>query len=189
MNAPSFITEATRYWWLALLSGILFIIAGIWVLRTPLESYFLLAMLFAMIFLVTGAIEVFTAIAGRKVVTGWGWTLAGGILDLLVGFILVSNPLLSATVLPFVVGFGVLFRSVMAIGGSLEMKSMGVPSWGWLLALGIIGLLCSFILLSNPLFAGMTVVVWTAMAFIAIGIARIWAGFGMRSLGKIVKGK
>ena len=36
---------------------------------------------------------------------GWGWILAGGIFEIVFAFILLSNPLLTATTLPFVLGF------------------------------------------------------------------------------------
>ena len=72
-------------------------------------------------------------------------------------------------------------------GFSIDLKSFGVNEWGWLLALGILGMLFSFILLWNPAFAGMTIVIWTSFAFIAIGIFRIFLSFKLKGLNDIAK--
>lgn len=183
-NPHPLFAYSSRHWWVGLLSGILFLIVGVWVMLTPLESFLVLATLFAVMFLINGVIEIVTAILERKVAHAWGWRLAGGIFDLVIGIILVANPMLNFAVLPFIVGFGVLFRSVMAIGDSIKMRGYAIGSWGWLLALGIIGLLFSFILLRNPILAGMTVVVWTSLAFSTIGVFSIWFAFALRALGK-----
>lgn len=178
------IVYTTRHWWISLLLGIFFLVTGFLVLRTPVESYLALAALFSVTFLVNGMFEIFTAISERKETQGWGWILAGGIIDLAIGVMLVSNPMLSLTVLPFVVGFGLMFRSMMAIGVSISLQGIGIKNWGWLLFFGITGLIFSFFLLRHPVFAGMTVVVWTAMAFFSIGIFRIWLAFRLKELNK-----
>ncbi|MCW5921568.1 MAG: DUF308 domain-containing protein [Saprospiraceae bacterium] len=187
MNTTSFINQsayAVRHWWASMLLGILFIVTGFLVLRTPVESYMALAMLFSVAFVANGILEIYMAVSERKETRGWGWILAGGIIDLLIGIMLVSNPLLSMTVLPFVVGFGLMFRSMMAIGVSINLQILAVKNWGWLLFFGIAGLLFSFFLLRYPVYAGLTVVVWTAMAFFSIGIFRIWLAFQLRQLKK-----
>ena len=117
----------------------------------------------------------------------WGWVLAGGIIDLLLGIWLISSPLLSITVLPFVVGFMLMFRSMMAMGFAFDLKDFPDSGWGWLLALGILGLLFSFVLLWNPLFAGLTIVIWTGCAFITIGIFRIILSFKLKHLHNLSK--
>lgn len=169
---------AIRARWISLLSGFLFIFIGIWVLTTPGESYLALSMIFSITFFVNGSIEIFAAVARWKS-SDSGWVLAGGIFDLLLGIMLVANPLITAGILPFYVGFGLLFRSMMAIGVSIQFS--GIKGWRWLLAWGIGGLLFSFILLRNPVFAGMTIVTLTGFAFITIGIFRLLLGLKFKN--------
>ncbi len=178
--------KSIKHWYLSLIVGIIFIAVGIWVFLTPVSSYITLAILFAVMFLVTGIIEISFAIGNRKELSNWGWTLAVGIIDLLVGILLVAQPGISILVLPIYVGFAVMFRSISAISWSVELKNLGVLSWGNLLAVGILGLLFSFILLWNPMFAGMTIVVCTALAFIFIGCFYIYLSVRLRKLSKIV---
>jgi uncharacterized membrane protein HdeD (DUF308 family) len=177
--------NAIKYWWVYLLTGILFILLGIWVFRTPVESYVALSILFTLTFLVNGVAEIFYALSNRKTQKGWGWILSGGIVDLLIAIMLLSNPAISMQVLPFYVGFALLFRSFSATALALDLQSLGVSSWGFLLLLGVLGIVLSFVLLWNPLVAGMTIVFWTAMAFIIIGIFRIMLSLKLRRLHEI----
>jgi uncharacterized membrane protein HdeD (DUF308 family) len=172
----------TKHWYLSLLLGILFICVGIWVFRTPLESYLTLSILFSVTIFISGISEIIYSLSNRKEMDNWGWVLAGGIIDLLLGIWLISSPLLSITILPFVVGFMMMFHSMTAMGFAFDLKGFAGSGWGWLLALGIIGLLFSFLLLWNPLFAGLTIVILTGCAFITIGFFRIILAFKLKHL-------
>ena len=44
----------------------------------------------------------------RDSLPNWGWGLAGGLFDIIFALILLSNPALTATTLPFVVGFWII---------------------------------------------------------------------------------
>jgi len=181
--------NVTKHWYLSLILGILFICVGIWVLRTPLESYLTLSILFSVTVFISGISEIIYSVANRKGMENWGWILAGGIIDLLLGIWLISSPLLSIAVLPFIVGFMLMFRSMIAMGLAFDIKNFAASGWGWLLSLGILGLLFSFVLLWNPLFAGLTIVIWTGCAFITIGIFRVILSFKLNHLHKISEKK
>ncbi|MBW3519110.1 HdeD family acid-resistance protein [Flavobacterium sp. NKUCC04_CG] len=171
-----------KHWYLSLIVGVLFIILGFWILRTPVEAYITLALLFSISFFVNGIIEIFFSISNRKELSSWGWFLTTGIIDLLFGLWLMSSPELSVSVLPIYLGLMLLFRSVSAIGFSFELQNYGSKQWGWLLALGALGILFSFILIWNPIVAGITIVFWTAMAFIVYGISRVFISFRFKKL-------
>lgn len=176
------IRKTGKYWYLLALLGIALILVGIWVFMTPLQSYITLSMLFAFTFLFTGIMELIYAISNRKSLDNWGWSLAGGIVDFLIGVMLIANPQISLLVLPFYVGFAILFRSIMAIGWSIELKKHRVTSWGSLLGIGIIGLIFAFIMLWNPIFAGMTIIFYTAAAFVVIGVFQVYLSLRLRKL-------
>ena len=50
--------------------------------------------------LLTGIALIIAAIADRNDIENWGWRLAEGILDALIGIILLANPGITATVIP-----------------------------------------------------------------------------------------
>lgn len=178
------IRNTIKYWYLHLIVGILFILVALWVFNTPVATYLTLSILFTVTFLVSGISEIIFALSNRKELDNWGWTLVSGIFSLLIGVLLVANPALSVTTLAFYAGFLVLFRSIWAISISVELKNYGVSQWVMLLIIGILGVLFSFILLWNPLFAGMTLVIWTGLAFLLAGIFAVILAFKLRNMKK-----
>jgi len=160
------IKDTIKHWYVPLLVGLFFVIVSIVVFSSPMASLLTLSILFAISFLFGGIAEIVFAVSNRQQLDNWGWSLTFGIITLIVGLLLFMNPGLSVITLAFYVGFIVLFRSVAAISFSLDLKSYGSRNWGWLLAFGILGAIFSFILLWNPLFAGMGAVVLVGLSFL-----------------------
>lgn len=178
--------QTVKNWYLILILGIILILVGIWVFSTPVLSYATLSMLFATAFLVTGILEIVYAISNSKEMESWGWSLISGIIDLLIGILLITLPATAMLFLAFYVGFGILFRSIMAIGQSINLKRWHIEGWGYLLTIGILGLIFSFILIWNPVFAGLTIVFYTGMSFVMIGIFQVFLSFKLRKLKKMI---
>lgn len=179
--------SSIKNWWISLLLGVLYLFAGFWVIRTPMESYITLSIVFSLFILVSGIFEVAFALSSRNEIRGWGWYLAGGILDLIIGSLLISQPMMSMIVLPLYVGFWLLFRGIMATGFAFSLKSYGVSNWGWLLLFGILTLLFSVLLLANPIITGLSIVYMTAFAFFFMGVFRLFLAFDLKKLKKALR--
>ena len=175
------IKKGIGYWWLYLLTGLVLVGIGIWVFISPAEAYVSLSILFALGMLITGMLETVFSISARKLIDGWGWTLAGGILDVVIGTYLLSYPLVTMQVLPFILGFWLLFRGFSAIGLSLHIKSL-TKNWGWLLLLGIFISFFGFMILIFPAIGVLNIILWTALSFIAAGIFRIVLAFKLKKI-------
>ena len=179
--------KSIKNWWISILVGILYILAGVWVMRTPLESYISLSIIFSVFIFISGIFQIVFSISNKDEMKGWGWYLTGGILDLIIGILLITHPLMTMAILPLYIGFWLLFQSILSIGLSFQLKSAGVPRWGWLLFWSIVTLLFSFLLLANPIFAGLSIVYMTAFALITAGIFRIFLGIDLKRIGKTLK--
>jgi uncharacterized membrane protein HdeD (DUF308 family) len=176
-----------RHWYIPLIIGILLVILGIDVLVTPIKSYLSLAVFFSLMFLITGIMEIIFSVSNRANLPSWGWYLASGIASTLFGILLLSRPQISILTLPYVVGFFILFHSIYAIGWAYDLKRLGRLNWGNVLLTGVLGVIFSFILLWNPYFAGLTLVIWTGIAFIMIGVATIMLSNHLRRIKKAIK--
>lgn len=174
-------------WWMTLLLGIFFLLFGIWMLSTPVTSYIALASAFSILMFASGINEIYFAVAYRSQYTGWGWYLTGGILDLIIGLVLIIYPSLSLAVLPFFVGFWLMFRGIVAMASAIELRDYANGAWGWLMLLGIITVFFSFFILSNPLFASISVVIMTSFSFITMGIYNILLAFRFRKTHRFEK--
>ncbi len=179
------IRTAVKQWYLPLIVGILLVILGFYVLATPLTSYLALSFVFSISFLFSGLMEIIFALNNKNEIEGWGWYLAGGILNTLFGLLLLSNPAISLATLPFVIGFFVMFKSVQYLSFALDLKQYGIKNWVWILVFSILGMIFSFILLWNPVFAGLTIVIWTGMAIISAGLASCILSFQLKKLKNI----
>lgn len=176
------IKKTVKHWYVPAIIGVLLIVFGIYIFTTPLETYATLTMLFSLSFLFSGIAETFFSVQNRKIIEGWGWYLTGGIFNTVIGLMLLSRPEISAFTLPLVVGFTLMFRSIQGLGFSFELKNYGSLKWGNLAIASILGLVFSIILLFNPIFTGISLVVMTALAFIFSGITGIVLGFQLKKL-------
>ncbi|GGW28550.1 HdeD family acid-resistance protein [Arenibacter certesii] len=181
------IKKAIKNWYIPLLVGVLFVIISIVAFTAPLSSLLTLAILFAMSFLFGGISEIIFSLINRDQLDNWGWTLGFGIITFIVGILLLINPALSVSTLAFYVGFIILFRSIAAISLALDIKEYGSTNWGALLGLGILGAIFSFILIWNPLFAGMSVVLLVGLSFLFAGLFSIYFSLQLKKLHKHTK--
>ena len=55
--------------------------------------------------LITGIIFIGLGIAERKVNQHWGWKTVEGVIDLVLGFIIIANPYPPVILIPFIIGF------------------------------------------------------------------------------------
>ncbi|WP_295938227.1 DUF308 domain-containing protein [uncultured Alistipes sp.] len=168
--------RAIRYWWLLLIIGIALFAVGILMFVYPAQSYLGLSLIFGWLILFSGILEVALTAANKHFITGRGWMLAGGIIEIVLGVVLIFNVALSAATMPIFLGFWLMLRGFSAIGLGGDMNALGVPGSGWTIFAGILLLLCSLWILLQPLVFGTTaVIVW-------VGISLLFAGAAASSL-------
>ena len=174
--------QAVRYWWLMLLIGIALFVLGILVFIYPAQSYVSMAVLFGWVILAAGILEVVLSASSDHFVTGRGWMLAGGVIQIILGLILVFNVALSAVTLPIVLGFWLLFRGFSTIGLGGDMRAVGISGAGWTIVGGVLLLLCALWLLFQPLVFGPAfVVVWLGVALLFAGVSAMALSFQLRT--------
>lgn len=181
------IKDVVKYWYIPLLVGLFFVVVSIVAFTSAESSLLALSILFALSFIMGGLLEILFSITNRNYMENWGWSLAFGIITFVVGLLLIIRPALSLSVLAFYIGFVILFRSVAAISYAIDMKGYGSRAWGGLLGLGILGAIFSFILIWNPVFAGMSIVVLVALSFLFAGLFSIYFSLQLRKLNKASK--
>ncbi|WP_417130117.1 HdeD family acid-resistance protein [Phocaeicola sp.] len=167
-----------KYWWIPLLVGILSILAGICCLVLPIESFVLLSVLFVCILLASGLFNIAFAVTNREWNDFWGWSLARGIIELLLGMWLYLLPpthmLLSFS---YIVGFWMLFHSVIGICESCGFSHYSFKKWRSLLGFNILSLVCAFLFLVTPVYGGIFILVYLTGAFCFYGVFRVVVAF------------
>lgn len=183
MSLLSEVKNTIQYWWMYTLMGIMFVITGVYILTTPEESYFTLALFFSIMVLVNGLFNVVFSVSNRKFINGWGWYFAGGILQVALGVVLMMHPGVAETVMPLILGFWLMFGGMSTISMGLDIKSFDIKGWGWIVFFGVLLMILSFIVIMDPQFGASSILVLTSIAFIIYGI-----GYVMLSMKlKVVK--
>lgn len=171
-----------KNWWILPVIGVLFIIGGIFMLSKPFASIEALTILFSVSFFVWGIFEIAFSFSNTQN-PNWGWYLAGGILDLLIGIILIcSNLFMQMEMFAFFMGFWIMFKAVSLLGHTFELKHWGYSNWGWLLFLSIITFILAFLILAIPTFALGTLLVFLSISLIFLGIFYVIMGFNLKKI-------
>jgi uncharacterized membrane protein HdeD (DUF308 family) len=122
--------HAVNFWrrhWLGLvlhiLLGLVYCIAGVFFWYRPLAGAFSLTILLASFLVVMGMFRIITAATQRKMNTRWTWTLFSGIINLLLGMLVLMNwPSTGLWFIGLIIGIDLL-----SAGISLVMLSMTMP--------------------------------------------------------------
>ena len=194
MDRLSFLVEnskrAIRHWWLLLLVGVLLLAVGVAIFFYPQQSYLGLAVLFGWLIFFSGVFETALAATSRHFITGRGWMLAGGVIEIILGLILISNVAISEVALPIILGFWLLMRSFSTIGLGGDMKTLGIHGAGWTIFTGILLLLCSLWILLQPLVFGSTaVLVWVGVSLLFAGAGACSMAFPLRHAHRVLDAK
>ncbi len=98
------------------LSAIVSIIAGVYILYQPLAGMLSLTLVLAAFFFAQGVTQIFASLSHRRVLKSWGWVLLSGIVDLILGGIILSGwPETSAWVIGILVGVNLFMFGIALI--------------------------------------------------------------------------
>ncbi len=137
--------------WLLIVSLIL-IMCGIYVLFSPATALVASALIAGAAFIAMGAGYL---MAFRYTRSYMHVTL--GVLDIVVGLILLVNLGVTAASMPIIFAFWCLFVGITQVVAALELREVGEPIEKWLLASGIIGIIFSLLIFFNPVFGVLTI--------------------------------
>ena len=162
-------------WGLVLVEGIVVALLGLILLVAPGASLVFLVWLLGIYLLIAG---VFRIVGIFLDASNWGWKLAGGILSLIAGLAILSNPLWSTTVastwLVILVGFLALLQGAAGLVVALQGGGWGMG------ALSVVGILLGLFLVINPLMGVATLTLILAIFMLVGGVGAVIQAFRMR---------
>ena len=186
-NAISAISGTIKNWWVFLIIGILLLVASYYMFSTPVESFVGLAGLFSALIFVSGLFRVFFALTNKDDIENFGLYLAGGVFDVIVGFILLKYPGITLVVFSLFIGFWLMFRGFNIISISFNIKKLGDTDWFWILLFGILVVIFAFMAIINPLIGATYLVFTLALALLFAGVANIMLSFRLKKVKSKVK--
>ena len=162
-------------WGLVLVEGIVVALLGLILLVAPGASLFFLVLLLGIYLLIAGIFRIVGIFLDSS---SWGWKLLAGVLCLIAGLAILSNPLWSTTLastwLVILVGFLAMLQG--AAGLIVAFQGGG---WG-MGALSVLGILFGLFLVINPLIGVATLTFILAIFMLIGGVGAVLQAFRMR---------
>ncbi len=117
---------APGFWW-SLLSALLGIAAGIWLLAAPATGALSLTVILVAFFIIEGIASIMFALDHKRELSGqWGWMLASGAVDLVLAAVIFAGlPGTAAWALGLLVGINMLFGGSALIAMALHARHAG----------------------------------------------------------------
>lgn len=183
MEKINFSTRLTRIWWVPLITGLIAIALGIWSLFSPMQSLTAFAFAFAACLCFAGLMNCIYAGFNSKAHSGWGWSLALGLLELVAGvwmFCLPEAMLVQTFV--YIIGIWILVAAINSICEASLFAGYS-PFWMLLMVIMLIAaVVFAVILLSNPITTGVAVWIWLGISLILFGAYRLTFAFHIRRM-------
>jgi uncharacterized membrane protein HdeD (DUF308 family) len=155
--------------------GIVVTLLGAFLLVAPGASLFVLVLMLGIYLLVAGVFRIIGIFLDSS---SWGWKLAAGILCLIAGLAILSNPLWSTTLastwLVILVGFLTLLQ-----GGAGLIVAFQGGGWG-MGALSVLGILLGLFLVINPLIGVAALTLILAIFMLIGGVGAVLQALRMR---------
>jgi uncharacterized membrane protein HdeD (DUF308 family) len=123
--------HAPGLWW-SLISALIGVVAGVLLLGWPLQGMFSLTAVLIAFLILEGVVSILYALEHRRGVSGrWGWMLASGILDLVLGGILLAGlPGSAVWALGIIIGINMIFGgwALIAMALAARANASGLPA-------------------------------------------------------------
>ncbi len=172
--------ELHKLWWIEIVRGALLLILSILILSYPMNAIYSLAVFIGVSLLLTGILEIATALRVKHYYSPWKWGLANGVLEIILALMLLSNPAVTAVTIPFIVGIWLIIHGLMMIGYSFVDKKEDRAGWGVNLVLGLLTTLFGFIITNNTLVGIWALTTWIGLGFLMAGLLNIIIGFWLK---------
>jgi uncharacterized membrane protein HdeD (DUF308 family) len=124
----SFMMRAAPGFWWSLVSAALGVLVGGWLLAQPISGAVSLTILLVVFFIIEGVVSIMFALDHKRELSGrWGWMLVSGIVDLVLGaMILAGLPSTAVWAIGLLVGINMVFGGTALIAMALHART-GAP--------------------------------------------------------------
>jgi uncharacterized membrane protein HdeD (DUF308 family) len=175
--------SASRFWWLYLITGVLWLWVTLIILRLNLDTVYAISILFGFVAIGAGINEFFATGASTR-----GWQIVHGVLGVVfiaAGIVAFFRPQGTFVALASIVAWVLLFKGIFDI----VLAFMVQPAHLWWVGLivGVAEVLLAFWAAGYFRGSALLLVVWVAALTLTRGITEIVLAFRLRRLGE--KGK
>jgi uncharacterized membrane protein HdeD (DUF308 family) len=161
--------DLEKHWVWMMTLGILFVVLGTLGIGMALVLTVASVLIFGMLLILGGG---FQLIHAWRYCKGWSGILshvANALLYLVLGAIIVNDPLVASTLLTLIIGVALIMVGILRAISALQYRA--TPAWSWTLLAGITSILIGFMIMGSWPASGL----WAIGLFIALEL--IMAGW------------
>lgn len=140
------ITRVTANWYWFVITGIVFLMGGFLAITKPVMMSFAIETLIAWSFITGGILQTLQLLRASQS-SSFIWSILLGSLLIVLGMILVKNPMAGLLSLTLLVGLLLVTLGLTKLIYALKLYSLN--GWFWLVISGLISLALAFLLMSN----------------------------------------
>ncbi len=173
----------SRYWWMTLLRGVIWIAFGVMLFTQPGVSLATLMLLFGAFVLADGIGTVITAFGGRGEHENWWVLLLAGLAGIGVGLLTFYNPAITALTLQLLIAMWAVSTGLLQIVAAIRLRTE-IQGELWLVAAGLLSVAFGALLVARPV-AGALAVLWFIGGYaVVFGVALIALALRVRAFAK-----
>lgn len=173
---------------MSMLVGFLSLALGFVVLINPVNSYLAIAMWLGIAIFISGFLGLWQSLTSRNYFVHRGWLIVASIADIVIGIILMLNTMLSAAMLPLLLGLWLLYRGVTLFMQGADLYKYQIRDAGWVIFGATLIIAISLAILLLPATLGMAIVILIiAAGFIIYGISTISLSFKLLDVHRRAK--
>jgi len=177
---------ATARWWALVIRGLAAIAFGVLTFFKPSISLLALVILWGAYALVDGVFAVVHSIQGARIVRGWGWLLAGGIVSIGAGVVAFLWPGITALALLAVIAAWAVLTGIAEIATAIRLRRHLRGEW-MLAASGVLSIAFGVLLAANPGSGALAVTWLIGLYAVLFGAFLVALGFRLRNWGAIAE--
>lgn len=165
-----------RWWWMLLVTGVLWILLGMFVLQAHFDSAVAIGYLVGIWLFFGAAAELFQAV----LLEGWRWMhIVLGVLFVIGGVAAFMSPFQTFTVLAALIGFFLILKGTFDFAMALALRHE-VDLWWLTLIGGIAEILLGVWAMGYPGRSAALLIIWVGVGAILRGIGEIISSFRVR---------
>src|SRR5256714_10469856 len=171
----------SQNWWLVLLEGVLIVVLGILALVWPGVTLGVVLVLWGLFTLLNGVVDVFAALGAAGSHRSWGWQLAGGLVGILAGLVILRWPGLSALFVLYLVAIWAIVTGIVRLVGAIA-EHEALPHARMVALAGVVSVLFGIAMFAWPGVGLLTLVYLVGSYAIVYGVITSVIAFHLHSL-------
>jgi uncharacterized membrane protein HdeD (DUF308 family) len=177
----------SRYWYITLVRGVLWILFGIFMFVQPRISILALTLTFGAFALADGIVSVVSAIGGRETNDSWWILLIRGLAAFGVGLLTLVTPQMTAVAVLVWIAIWAIVTGLLEIFAAVRLRKEIQDEFGLALG-GLVSVAFGVFLLARPA-VGVLAVLWViAFYSLAFGMVLVSMAFETRRFSRAVRG-